>query len=196
MADGRAILACQGELFAIPAMKGRRMLVAHGVVVASGTVLLALAGCGLGSPTGSAPLTETRKAAVKQEVRDFVATVARDVTQEGPRGWQKHFADDPAFFMAVDGKMQFPNGQSAREGIEYFAHIFVHVQLNWGDDLRIDPLTGDLAQVATSWHEFLLDKDGHRTEESGFLTGLVEKRDGEWQFRNAHWSEAAPPKAP
>lgn len=170
------------------------MGLARWVVVASGTALLALAGCGLGIdvPTGSAPLTEAHKAAVEQEVRHFVATVARDVTHEGPRAWQKHLADDPAFFLATDGKVQFPNRQSAREGIESFARTFMQVQLNWGDDLRIDPLTGDLAQVATSWHEFLVDKDGHRMEESGFFTGLAERHNGQWQFRNAHWSVAAP----
>ena len=71
------------------------------------------------------------------------------------------------------------------------------VDLNWGNDLRVDPLTADFAQVATSWHEVLVDKDGHRMEEAGFFTGLVEKRGGQWQFRNAHWSVAAPAsKAP
>ena len=173
------------------------MDLARWLVGALAVGLLALTGCGLGSRTSSAPLTEAREAAVEQEVRDFVALVARDVTEEGPRAWQKHLADDPAFFMAEDGKVQFPNRQSAREGIESLAHTFVHIQLNWGDDLRIDPLTGDLAQVATSWHEFLLDKDGHRTEVSGFLTGLAERHNGQWQFRNQHWSVAAPtPQAP
>lgn len=174
------------------------MRVARWVLGASGGALLALTGCGLGIdvPIRPAPLTEARKAAIEQEVRQFAATVARDVTQEGPRAWQKHLVDDPAFFMAVDGKLQFPNRQSAREEIENLAHTFTHIQLNWGDDLRIDPLAVDLAQVATSWHEFLMDKDGHSTEESGFFTGLVEKRNGEWQFRNAHWSVASARKAP
>jgi hypothetical protein len=30
-------------------------------------------------------------------------------------------------------------------------------------------------------------------EESGFFTGTAEYRSGRWQFRNAHWSVAAPP---
>jgi hypothetical protein len=34
---------------------------------------------------------------------------------------------------------------------------------------------------------------GQRAEASGYLTGTLENRDGRWQFRNAHWSEALPP---
>ena len=157
---------------------------------------LALPGRGLGSavPAGSPQLTTARKAAVEKEVRQFAALVARDVTQEGPSAWEKHFADDPAFFMAVDGKLQFPNRQAAREGIEAASRMLPHIELNWGDDLRVDPLTADFAQVAASWHEVTVDKDGHRMEDAGFFTGLVEKRGGQWQFRNAHWSVAAPAK--
>ena len=158
---------------------------------------LVLAGCGLGVdvPLVSSPISAAQKAAVEQEVRQFAALVSRDVTQEGPAAWQKHFADDPAFFMAAEGKLQFPNRQAAREGIEGLTRILPHIELNWGDDLRIDPLTAEFAQVATSWHEVLVDKDGHRMEEAGFFTGLVEKRGRQWQFRNAHWSVVAPAPA-
>lgn len=174
------------------------MRIARWVLVASGAALLVLAGCGLGFdvPTSSAQLNAARKAAVEQEVREFAATVARDVTQQGPAAWQKHLADDPEFFLAADGKLQFPSRQAAREGIEGFKRTIPHVELNWGDDLRVDPLTADFAQMATSWHEVLVDKDRHRMEEMGFFTGLAEKRGGQWQFRNAHWSVAAPAKAP
>lgn len=168
-------------------------------IVVSGAALLALAGCGRGLDvsTGSASLTAERKVAIEKEVRQFAESVARDVTQKGPGGWQRHLADDPAFFLAADGKLQFPNRQTAREGIEEFTHTIPHVELNWGDDLRVDPLTVDLAQMRTSWHEVLVDNNGHRMEEMGFFTGLVEKREGQWQFRNAHWSVAAPAsKAP
>ena len=175
------------------------MRVGRWAVVASAGTLLALAGFGLGFdvPTGSAAFTAASKAAVEKEVRQFAALVSRDVTQEGPAAWQKHLADDPAFFLASDGKLQFPNRQAAREGIEAFIRTIPHVELNWGDDLRVDPLTADFVQVATSWHEVLVDKDGNRMEEAGFFTGLVEKRGGQWQFRNSHWSVAATaPKAP
>ena len=171
------------------------MRVGRWVLVASGSTLLAVAGSGLGFdvPAGSAWFPAGRTPAVEQEVRRFVADVARDVTQEGPAAWQKHLADDPAFFMAVDGKLQFPNRQAAKEGIEAFARTVPHIELNWGDDLRVDPLTPEFAVVASSWHEVWSDKEGHQTTENGFFTGLAGRHDGQWQFRNAHWSVAAPP---
>jgi hypothetical protein len=156
-------------------------------------------GCSLHTNTGGNPssLTPAQKAAVDQDVRRFVSAVAHDVTQEGPAAWRKHFADDPSFFLASDGFLQFPSRQAATQGIENLTHVIKHVELNWGDDLRVDPLTPDFAQVATSWHEFLLDANGHEISESGFFTGLAEHRNGQWQFRNAHWSVATPsPKAP
>ena len=170
------------------------MSVGRWVLVASGGTLLALAGCGLGldGPTGSASFTAARKAAVEKEVRQFAALVSQDVTQEGPEAWQKHLADDPAFFMAVDGKLQFPNRQAAKEGIEAFTRTILHIELNWGDDLRVDPLTPEFAVVASSWHEVWSDKEGHQTTEDGFFTGLAERHNGQWQFRNAHWSVGAP----
>jgi hypothetical protein len=160
---------------------------------------MALVGCSMRSGAGgeSSSLTPTQRAAVEQGVRRFVSAVAHDVTQEGPAAWQKHFADDPSFFLAADGLLQFPSRQAATQGIENLTHVIKHVELNWGDDLRVDPLTPDFAQVATSWHEFLLDANGHEISESGFFTGLAEHRNGQWQFRNAHWSVATPsPKAP
>ncbi|HEV2196812.1 MAG TPA: hypothetical protein VGR55_14605 [Candidatus Acidoferrum sp.] len=175
------------------------MSVGRWAVVASGGTLLALAGCGLGLdvPAGSASLTAARKAAVEKEVRQFSALVSQDVTQAGPGAWQKHLADDPAFFMAVDGKLQFPNRQAAREGIEEFTRAVPHIELNWGDDLRVDPLTPEFAVVASSWHEVWTDKEGHQTTQNGFFTGLAERHNGQWQFRNAHWSAVAPAsKAP
>jgi hypothetical protein len=39
--------------------------------------------------------------------------------------------------------------------------------------------------------------DGKRAESGGYFTGIAERRNGRWQFRNAHWSvAAAAPAAP
>src|SRR5579859_7072762 len=96
------------------------MSVRRWALVASGSTLLALAGCGLGLdvPTGSASFTAARKAGVEQEVRQFAAAVSRDITQQGPAAWEKHFEDSPAFFMASEGKLVFPNRQAARRSEE------------------------------------------------------------------------------
>src|SRR5215472_1670185 len=118
----------------------------------------------------SQSLTPARAAAVEAGVRAFTATVARDVTQEGPLAWSRHFDHSPAFFMAVNGQMAFPNGTAAKEGIQSAA------------------LTSKLAVVAAPWREIQMDAAGHTVDVTGFFTGLAEYRDGHWQFRNAHWS--------
>jgi hypothetical protein len=141
----------------------------------------------------SQSLTPARRAAVEDSVRQFTVAVAHDVTQEGPVAWRKHFADTPAFFMAVNGKLVFPNSGSATEGIQSFAHTIRHIDLHWGDDVRIDPLTPDFAVVATPWVEVQIDLKGQQVTTGGFFTALAENRNGQWQFRNAHWSEPVPP---
>ena len=170
------------------------MCIARWAVMASGAALVGLGGCGLGyfAPAGSVKLT-ARNAAIEQEVRQFTAAVSRDITLQGPAAWEKHFADSPAFFMASEGKLVFPNRQAATQSIGELAHTIQHIELTWGDDLRIDPLTPEFAIVASSWHEVQADREGHQTTEGGFFTGLAQRQNGQWQFRNAHWSVAAPP---
>lgn len=72
------------------------------------------------------------------------------------------------------------------------AHDQIH-RAALGDDLRVDPLTPDLAVVASSYSETRIDTEGHQVGESGFFTGLAEYRDGSWEFRNTHWSVPVPP---
>jgi len=95
--------------------------------------------------------------------------------------------------MAVDGQVAFADGASAASGIPQVARQFQHIELDWGSDLRVDPLTPQLAVVGAHWHEVQINAAGKRAEESGYFSGVAELRDGRWQFRDAHWSEAAPP---
>jgi hypothetical protein len=142
-------------------------------------------------------LTAARATSIENDVRAFMLAVAHDVTQDGPLAWCKHFSDGPAFFMADEGHLVFPNSAVATAGIQAFARTIKQIELRWGDDLRVDPLAADFAVVAASYHEIRVDTAGKRVDESGFFTGTAEKRDGRWQFRNAHWSVAAPaPAAP
>jgi hypothetical protein len=155
---------------------------------------IAAAGCGPNhvAPSESQSLTAARAAAVDVSVRAFAQTVAHDVTQEGPSAWRRHFADTPEFFMASEGRLVFPNSASATAAIQDLPRKIKQIDLRWGDDLRIDPLTPDLAVVAASYHEVQVSPEGRRVEEAGFFTGIAERRDGRWQFRNAHWSVAVP----
>jgi hypothetical protein len=165
------------------------------------TLLLAAfgsTGCSA-SLAGSAELqslTPARAAAIDESARTFMHTVAFDVTKEGPLAWLKFFNTGPEFFMAVNGQLAFPNTAAAKEGTQNFARTMNRIDLTWGDDLRVDPLTAELAVVATSWREIQVDKAGHRTEETGYFTGLAEYRDGRWRFRDIHWSApVSPPSA-
>lgn len=156
---------------------------------------LAFVGCpahSIGSDE-SQSLTAARAAAVDEGVRAFMQSVARAVTQEGPLAWRRYLDASPVFFMVVNGQMAFANGAAAQEGTEKFAQTINHIQLKWGGDLRVDPLTAELAVVAASWHEVQVDTAGHRVDEAGYFTGLAEYRKGHWQFRDAHWSAPVPP---
>ena len=158
---------------------------------------LALAGCSARTP-GSAELqslTPASAAAIDESARKFMHTVAHDVTQEGPLAWLKFFDTGPGFFMAVNGQLAFPNAAAAKEGTQNFARTINHIDLTWGNDLRVDPLTPELAVVATPWHEIKTDAAGQTIEDGGFFTGLAEFRDGRWQFRDAHWSSPVTPPA-
>jgi hypothetical protein len=156
-------------------------------------VLCVACGSGRHLSSTSQSLTPARASAVERGVRAYADAVAHDVTQDGPAAWRRHFADSPSFFMASEGHLVFPDSASATKGIQDFAHTINHMELHWGEDLRVDPLTPELAVMAAPWHEIRVDTAGNRMDETGFFTAIVEYRNGHWQFRNAHWSVAGPP---
>ena len=143
--------------------------------------------CGVGA-SHSYAVSPDESVAVDRAVRGFMTTVARSVTQDGPLAWIKYFDASPAFFMAVNGQMAFQNADAAKDGTRKFAQTIRQIELKWGDDLRVDPLTNQFAIVGTSWREIQVDNSGHSVTEMGYFTGLAEYREGHWQFRNAHWS--------
>jgi hypothetical protein len=145
--------------------------------------------------TGSPRLDSAHAASMRDSVRAFANTVAHAVTSNGPRAWRTYFADEPAFFMASEGRLVFPNSDSASTAIQALTAIIVHIELRWGDSVRVDPLAPGLALLATPYHEILLDAQGRRVEEDGFMTGIVEHGAAGWQFRNAHWSVVPPAAA-
>lgn len=129
-------------------------------------------------------------AEIQREVREFASAVEHDVTKDGPAAWRKHFSQSPAFFMASEGHLQFPDSASAFAGIEELTHTIKHIELRWSD-VRVDPLTPELAQMAAGWHEMIELEEGKRLDESGYFSGIAEHLNGRWQFRNAHWSVVA-----
>lgn len=97
--------------------------------------------------------------------------------------------------MAVNGAVAFPNGQAAAQAIPEIARQFKRIELRWGDDLRVDALTENLCVMATSYTEVIELQpgvEGMRGTHSGYFTGVAELGNGQWQFRNAHWSMPVP----
>jgi hypothetical protein len=161
--------------------------------------VLALAACetrqGSPGPAQAATLDVRHAAAIEDSVRLFAAEVAEAVSQQGPAAWRSYFLSDPAFFMAAEGRLVFPNSDSAVGGIRLLTQAIAHIELRWGQPLRVDPLAGGLAMLAAPYHELRIDTAGRRVEEDGFFTGLAEHRPAGWQFRDAHWSVLTPPAA-
>jgi hypothetical protein len=139
-------------------------------------------------------LNPATRTAVSDGVHQFARDVAHDVTREGPAAWRRYFSPAPSFFMASNGQLVFTSGIAAAHGIDDLTRTLKSIELRWGDDLRVDPLTHDLAVVASSWSEQRTATDGGRVTDRGYFTAVAERHDGHWRFRNAHWS-VAPPEA-
>lgn len=136
----------------------------------------------------SQTLTAAQFASVSKSARAFAFEVARDITKEGPSAWMKHFEDSPSFFMASEGRLVVADTASAATAIQEALLSTPHIELTWGSDLRVDPMTPGLAMLAASYREVQISKAGERREVAGFFTGVAERQEGRWRFRNAHWS--------
>ena len=126
-------------------------------------------------------------------MRAFAATVADDLTGEGPAAWRVHFANAPAFFMAAEGHLVLVNGDAATRGIQELTGKIAHMELHWEEPMKVDPRTPTLAMVAAPYHLVRIDPAGH--EENGYFTGLAELGSLGWKFRNAHWSVLESPSS-
>jgi hypothetical protein len=135
-----------------------------------------------------APWDPPQQARVAAEVRRFAAEIAAQVSADGPSAWRRFFATGPEFFMAVNGQLQFAGGTAAQRGIDALPGLIRRITLSFGPDLRVDPLTPDLAMLAGSYTEVLVSPKGATTTDHGFLSALAERRAGHWQLRDAHWS--------
>lgn len=173
------------------------LFLSHKLRIYSLLLAITLAACVLSGAGASHSHSGTPggDASVGQAVSGFMQTVSDSVTHDGPMAWIKYFEASPAFFMAVNGQMAFPNAAAAQEGTRKFAQTIRHIELKWGDDLRVDALTNEFAVVAVSWREIQVDTAGHSVTETGYFTGLAEYREGHWQFRDAHWSSPISPSA-
>ena len=126
---------------------------------------------------------------IRREVSAYADTIALDLRREGPRAWLRHFERIPGFFMASDGRILFPDNDSADVFVEDLAGRIRSIDLRWGD-LRVDPLTPTLAVLATPFHEVVTDTAGAALTFDGYFTAVAERDGSGWKLRNAHWSLA------
>lgn len=141
--------------------------------------------CGTGKDKA---LTPKQSAEVLQQVQQMADNIARDVSEQGPTAWLTYFADEPQFFMVSNGELAFTNYDSASVFIKStLSKTMPAIHLSW-NNVRIDPVTENLAVMGAYFHETITDGFGKHLNSDGYFTGTAEKTDKGWQLRNAHWS--------
>jgi hypothetical protein len=135
------------------------------------------------------PLPETGyPGAVEDSVSKMASALTLDLSQIGPAAWLHYFEDSPDFFMAVDGKMAFPNYQTADHFItDTLVKAIRKINLQW-QSLRINPLSPSLASMAARYHEDLFDSAGKSIQANGYFTATAVFTAQGWKLKNIHWS--------
>ena len=125
---------------------------------------------------------------IKDSVEGMFDSIAKNVSASGPIAWLKYFENTPDFFMASDGQLALPNHDSAAVFIKNtLIKQISKIKLQW-NNIRVDPMTAELASVGADWSETLTDFDGNAISQSGYFTAIAERTSQGWQLRNAHWS--------
>ena len=138
--------------------------------------------------SGNQDIVAEQQAKVKTGVTQFADSIATNITRDGPIAWLKYFNDSPTFFMASDGQLVFNSHDAADKFIKTtLIKAITKINLKWSN-LRIDPLTPDIAMMAANFHEDLTDNTDKTTPCDGYFTAVAQQTGKGWQLRNAHWS--------
>jgi len=128
---------------------------------------------------------------VEEEVRRMASDLSRDLGREGPSAWLRYFEPTEEFFMVSDGALKFDGYASAERYLGEFAPGVVGMELTW-QDLRIDPLSPDLAVLAASYQELIDETSGSQLAFGGYVTALAVRTPEGWRLRHLHWSSEPP----
>jgi len=151
-----------------------------------------LAAC---KPTAAPPLTDVRRAAVKDSVQQMAVDLAARISAHGYRGFPAAMDSAPGYVWAYNGFLPFTSFDSmaawARSGSaptepEVFA---------W-DTIRVEAIAPGVAHFAAGYSETTSDSTGTPRTERGVITGVVVHRSDGWKFVNAHTSTLPPPAPP
>jgi len=152
--------------------------------------LVALTGC---ADPAAPQLTPEQTAAADSAVRRQTEAIARDLAEKGPSGWLPHFVDDGTFFMASDGKLQFPDLATATDFVHTLDERIASMRIEWRD-LRVDVLSPTMAVWAAGYDESLTETSGAELAYAGYVTALAVHTPAGWKLRHLHWSSPAAPR--
>ncbi|MBL8767365.1 MAG: nuclear transport factor 2 family protein [Planctomycetes bacterium] len=127
----------------------------------------------------------------KTEVRVWADHLARDLERDGPEAWPRYFLDDPSFFMAVDGKVEFRDYAQAKTFCADFDARTASVNLSW-ESMRVEALDARHAVLASNYHERIISTSGKTESYSGYFTAVAVKTDAGWKLQHVHWSSPVP----
>jgi len=137
---------------------------------------------------GNIQLDSKESNLVRDSVHLMMANLITDLSSRGPVAWLNYFEESPDFFMVSDGQLAFKDYQSGKMFIENtLIKNILKINLEW-NQLRIDPLTSELASIGGNFHEDLTDSSGKIIESDGYLTAVAKRTNRGWKFGNLHWS--------
>lgn len=125
--------------------------------------------------------------ATRTEVRVWADHLARDLERDGPEAWPRYFFDDPSFFMAVDGKVEFRDYAQAKSFCADFDARTTSLNLSW-ESMRVEALDAHHAVLASNYHETIIDTSGKTETFGGYFTAVAVKTDAGWKLQHVHWS--------
>jgi hypothetical protein len=135
-----------------------------------------------------ASLSDSQSAEVKAAVLKLADLTAKDISTKGPIAWLDYFEDSPGFFMASGGSLALTDYHTADSFIKgTVIKMMPKISLKWSD-IRVDPLTPQIAIMGAGFHEDVTDPSGKITPYDGYFTGTVHHTEKGWKFRDEHWS--------
>jgi len=148
---------------------------------------LAVVGIACGSPVARQPLDEDHSAAIQDSVRQFFESIPGALAEEGPNAWLGLFEEGAEFFMASDGELVLPSGDSAKIVVRGLSQWISAIQLHWVD-MRVVPIGPGIAVVGAAYRETVTDTAGVQVGFGGFVTGVARHGEQGWRIQNLHWS--------
>ena len=127
-------------------------------------------------------------AGFKDDVIQMMDSVSQNISSNGPKAWLNYFENTPSFFMASDGKLVFPDYNTATKFInDTLVNIISSINLKWSN-INIDILNDKAVAARAGFHEDIKFKQGNIAKIDGYFTAVIDNTSAGYKFRNLHWS--------